>query len=179
MLVFSAALAGAPAVASDDSSEPLGHLVSARTVGMVVVGINESVAAINGYEVGINSSGREYLVDADDGTMVPQGTVGGNCGTSSIWLYDSGIYRFSALTEWTTKSRAVSYRWAVAIWDNYGWITAGSWGGNLALRTSWSHIWTGKVPGAAYYTARAVGSVLLANGVICQSGQPTSTEYIS
>lgn len=178
-----ALFAGVPAHAAltDD-----GTVLETQTVPMVLIGFDEEVANANGY----------HLVDLADGSTVsvpnsqlssevgslavtPLNTVGGNCGSSTLYMFDSGGGKAAVGTSFTVKRPAVSYQWSVTIAGSPGTYVK-NFGGLLKNRTNWTSSFTWTVPASSYYHAAvSTGSyAILNNGGVCYSGGPTDATWV-
>lgn len=165
------AASASTSAAASTSAHPSAVVI---TSPMKVVGFDKAVAAAHGFAVRENRDGQQFEVSRN-GQAVPGGTVGGDCGTSSVDIlaqYSRLGYMIS--TGFHVAGRAVGYSWTVDVYGPQGHQF--SWGGGLFFRTSWSGSDVETVSRAGTYEAIVTSPAyaLLDDGVICESLHPTS-----
>lgn len=177
----------ADAVAAGASS---GHRVAedadaqiALRIPMVAVGYDPAVARANGFELRRSPSGQAISVKrghpTSSGTTVPLGTVGGDCGYSSVSLSNPSNLTYKVQTGFLVYTRAVGYSWSVQV-TGPGYARTHKWGGLLRLASSWTGSATATIAPRqrGEYFAYASGSATLVNGLICRSNNPADVEAI-
>lgn len=204
-LIAVAALA-IPSAASATDGTPTGATatpVVATTVPLSITGFDAATAAKYGYELRLNDAGQHVVVKAGEatstgtvvpgavlngtaslselggGTVSPQGIVYGDCGTSSVFLLDSGSLKYHVDTGFSVTTPAISYSWSVLV-TGPGYAKTHTWGGGLLFRSTWTGSADATIASsqAGWFYAYASGSAALANGLICQSLHPTDIEAI-
>lgn len=153
------------------------------TVPMVITGFDPEVAAAHGYEVRTNAAGQSVTVQAGEptsaGTVIPNGTVGGTCGYSSVFLSNPWSLQYKIDTAFYTYSPSVAYGWHVLV-TGPGYSRTHNWSGLLALAHAWTATATGNIAlnQRGEFYAYASGQSTLWNGLICTSNHPTDIEGI-
>jgi hypothetical protein len=155
----------------------------AIAVPMTVSGYDKATAAANGYDIRFNADGTPYSVPV--GTpKVSTSTQGitpfsitnpavGDCGVSWVYIFDKEDPRaFKIVTGFTVGISAVSYGWSVNV-VGPAFNKTHIWSGGLLFRTGWEGTWTQTVSLAGTYSSNVIsGTVLLANGIYCESLHP-------
>jgi hypothetical protein len=172
-------------------------------IGMNAVGFDEAVAAANGFEIQtlpdgsqvsvpvtpeavalLESAGVEPLVIAPEGTSAGAGevtplgsaSVTGNCGRSSISLYQSTNSKVRMTTSYSVRLPVTTRWWSIALFGVGGFpifpfnggAGPASWG--TAALLPYQH------GGAGGFGNVTPGSyVILTDGAICYSGSPGTT----
>ncbi|MBG6056432.1 hypothetical protein IWX81_002869 [Salinibacterium sp. CAN_S4] len=180
----------APAAAADIPSDPTA-LKSTVTTAMVSHGFDENVARDNGFEIRVNSVGEQYSVPVSESakTLVEQniaasagpgspttrgsGQVFGPCGSSTIYLYKSGLSVLKIQTSYSVNLPIQFRQWGVV-------GASGSGVFNVPFNSPYpgTAFWTGygqtSVAGGGWGQV-AIGSyVMKVDGNICWAGAPSA-----
>lgn len=127
---------------------------------------------------------RAALASRPGGTLTPNNTVSGNCGTATVTLDNAPNNRqYKMSTGFHVDAPATSYGWSVYIngsgGTHYDYHYHAS--GDLAFRTSWAGSHTDYVPASDAYEAEIdiSGSwAFLVTDTMCTAGMATDGEYI-
>lgn len=161
------------AASAAPSRAPSGYLLRAK---MVVVGFDRSVAEANGYEIRVDSQGRQYSVPKGTPLSVQPNdpVLTGDCGSSFIFFNAYGGHHATVDTGFGVNGSAFQYSWHVSIFDNIGGSTR-DWGGGLFFRATWegtSDFLSGTTGYAWAQVNSATSWASLTDGRVCYSMGP-------
>lgn len=176
--------AGASASAGEEGP-PIGGSETSTTMPMKITDIDEKVAEANGFKVVLNADGVEQSIPVTDeakamvaalesrGTDVSQrGTVGGDCGTSTINGNKVSGDWVNIYTAYAVYLPVTHRHWQVVASGfisgfTYTWPSA-------STGPSWSSTVGGTAigPGSAYVPA-FIANVVLTDGAVCYSWGPS------
>ena len=159
---------------------------------MVVVGFDPDVARANGYEIGTRPDGTQYAIGADTSAAAvspsqialpegvsPANVVTGDCGSSYVNLYDVGTRKYRVDTGFGVYWPTVAYTWSTnVIAPSAAYNYTHRWHGLLAGNYSFPMTSTATISRGSWTTAKTAGYTTHANGNICRSLGPISTEAI-
>ena len=180
-VVLAMGAATAQAASTGTASGHPGALVSSVTVPNKLVGFDAAVAAAHGYKI-VTVDGHQVSVKVgtNPAAITPQNTVYGDCGTSSISIYNEGNKTANVYWDFTVDNPAIYYDLNVAVTDRagtgnkefYGWLAgdygvAGSW-------TNTKHSVTGPVTATISW-----GYAELEDGEICYTEGPTDSTTLT
>ncbi len=132
--------------------------------------INVTEMTVTGFDA---ATARKYGHSA----VQPQNVVGGNCGSSYLFL-DPRPRVFFIRTGFSLTTPAVSYSWAVDGFGPTGFRA--TWDGGLFFRTTWDGTASRGNLAPGFYNAivSSPSYALLANGLICSSAHPTDAKPV-
>lgn len=174
-LLSSLIFSGGAAQAAEPELEP-----GTYTQGMTIVGYDRELAASNGYEIRIDSQGREYSVKKgtpkDQGSTQRTTTIRGNCGSSFVTITAAGGKRIA--TGYTVRDAVSFSKWGATVSApgatvNYNMdhgITGPSWSTYRTIGSYASGYVTGRVNDGSF--------AALNDGGLCFSGNPSVTDLI-
>jgi hypothetical protein len=173
------ALAATAPVAAKPASQKV-HEVRI-VMPMKVVGFDAKVAKAHGYEIR-TYHGRQYSVKiGTPRSVIPNVTVGGNCGSSYIDYNAQGNRVVFMETGFHVYLTATNYSWWVYLLDNGGLSNHHWWGIFLLPHQNWgtSALYGGMTPGGSSAWVSTPSSYAdLISGARCISGGPTDYTWI-
>lgn len=154
---------------------------------MTITDIDEKVAEANGFQVIVNTDGVKQSIPVTDeakaivaeaqarsGGATPTGTVGGDCGTSTITGNKVSNDWVNIYTAYAVYAPVTHRNWQVVA---AGFITGFTYvWPSASTEPSWSSTAGGTAvgPGSAYVPA-FVANVVLSDGAVCFSWGPSFT----
>lgn len=186
---LAAALAFLPAAAASADTGPQGKPGTGEeaqtTVRMTITDIDEKVAEANGFKVLINDAGVKRSIPVTDaakaivaesaartGNVSPQGTVGGDCGTSTITGNKVSGDWVNIYTAYAVYAPVTHRNWQVVA---SGFITGFTYvWPSASTGPSWNATVGGTAvgPGTAFVPA-FIANVVLTDGAVCYSWGPS------
>lgn len=161
----------------------MARAVATITMPMRVVRFDKAVARAHGYKI-VAHHGVSMSVAAGRVSAAPDNTVGGNCGTSWIYL-TGGNFEYQYYTGFTIKGAGYDFYWDVNIYGPNAYDNHRTWGYLLKGATKWRGPASGDyqvpVDDGGYYRGYVnTGSyAVLDNGAVCYSGGPSSTTKVT
>jgi hypothetical protein len=172
------AVAPASQAPSDSTSpSPRAH-TEVHRAGMTVTGFDMHVARQHGYRLQIMPDGTKKLVNATTGQAAPSGTVGGGCGTSSVYIQSYATKKgFSISTGFHVVQTAIGFGWHV---DTYGPEGFRDHWGHPIFSHSWHGAASHDVSRGGKYEALVTSPAyaILIDGAICSSNHPSDVTFV-
>ena len=179
-LVGASLFTATPASAAGPSDE----LVYSVTAPMYIRGYDKAIAEAHGFTIVTDPDGTQRSVPVTKQAkaqaaaaalktgVTPNITVGGDCGSSSLFIYPHGLQSISVRTGYAVVMPTVGHQW-----DVDGFVTSGTWSSGfsgLNWSSTWSatHFLTVGNSSHGWGQVRSGSKAFLINGGYCWSGQP-------